>query len=21
MILEPVLCPDCSSDDVVRHGR
>jgi transposase-like protein len=20
MILEPVLCPDCSSDDVVRHG-
>jgi transposase-like protein len=21
MILEPVLCPDCSSDDIVRHGR
>jgi len=21
MVLEPVLCPDCSSDDVVRHGR
>jgi transposase-like protein len=21
MVLEPVLCPSCSSDDVVRHGR
>ncbi len=21
MVLEPVLCPNCSSDDVVRHGR
>jgi transposase-like protein len=21
MVLEPILCPDCSSDDVVRHGR
>lgn len=21
MILEPVLCPDCSSNDVVQHGR
>ena len=21
MILEPVLCPDCSSDDIVRQGR
>ena len=21
MVLEPVLCPECSSDDVVRHGR
>ena len=21
MVLEPVLCPDCGSDDIVRHGR
>jgi transposase-like protein len=21
MVLEPVLCPDCGSDDVVKHGR
>jgi hypothetical protein len=21
MVLEPVLCPDCGSADVVRHGR
>jgi transposase-like protein len=21
MVLEPVLCPICSSDDVVKHGR
>jgi transposase-like protein len=21
MVLEPVLCPDCSSDDGVRYGR
>lgn len=21
MVLEPVLCPDCNSDDVVKHGR
>lgn len=21
MVLEPVLCPSCSSDDVVRHGQ
>lgn len=21
MVLEPVLCPECSSDDVVSHGR
>lgn len=20
MVLEPVLCPDCGSDDVVKHG-
>jgi insertion element IS1 protein InsB len=21
MVLEPVLCPDCGSNDVVKHGR
>jgi transposase-like protein len=21
MVLEPILCPDCGSDDVVKHGR
>lgn len=21
MVLEPVLCPDCGSNDIVRHGR
>ena len=21
MVLEPVLCPDCGSDDVVKHGH
>ena len=21
MVLEPVLCPDCGSDNVVKHGR
>jgi transposase-like protein len=21
MVLEPVLCPDCGSEDVVKHGR
>jgi transposase-like protein len=21
MVLEPILCPDCGSDNVVRHGR
>lgn len=21
MVLEPVVCPDCGSDDIVRHGR
>ncbi|MCY7324469.1 MAG: transposase, partial [Phormidesmis sp. CAN_BIN36] len=21
MVLEPVLCPDCGSDDGVKHGR
>jgi transposase-like protein len=21
MVLEPVLCPDCSSTDVVKHGQ
>ena len=21
MVLEPVLCPDCGGDDVVKHGR
>jgi transposase-like protein len=21
MVLEPVLCPTCSQDDVVKHGR
>lgn len=21
MVLEPVLCPTCSSDDVVKHGQ
>lgn len=21
MVLEPVLCPECGSDDVVKHGR
>jgi len=21
MVLEPVLCPSCSSDDVVKHGQ
>nr|WP_197985735.1 IS1 family transposase [Leptolyngbya sp. Cla-17] len=21
MVLEPVLCPDCGSNNVVKHGR
>ena len=21
MVLEPVLCPGCAGDDVVKHGR
>ena len=21
MVLEPVLCPDCSSNNVVKHGQ
>ncbi len=21
MVLEPVLCPDCASEDVVKHGQ
>jgi hypothetical protein len=21
MVLEPVLCPDCSTEDVVKHGQ
>lgn len=21
MVLEPVLCPDCGSDDIVKHGQ
>lgn len=21
MVLEPVLCPECGSNDIVRHGR